>query len=67
MNKYNAIILYITYRLDCDPGHDDAMAAILAWRYNRSGRLCMLGASTCAGNQTIDKGWIQICPLSYPG
>jgi len=35
--------------LDCDPGHDDAMAILLAAR-----RLAVLGITTVAGNQTID-------------
>ncbi|CAG9329123.1 unnamed protein product [Blepharisma stoltei] len=36
--------------LDCDPGHDDAMAIILA-AYSAN----LLGISTSAGNQTIHK------------
>lgn len=38
--------------LDCDPGHDDAMAIILAG-HNKS--LKLLGISTVAGNQTVEK------------
>lgn len=39
--------------LDCDPGHDDAMAIILAGHQNKFIKL--LGISTVAGNQTVDK------------
>ncbi len=35
--------------LDCDPGHDDALAILLA-----AGHLNVLGITTVAGNQTID-------------
>ncbi|HOY94220.1 MAG TPA: nucleoside hydrolase [Catalimonadaceae bacterium] len=38
--------------LDCDPGHDDAMALILAC-YHPDSRL--LGVTTVAGNQSVDK------------
>lgn len=38
--------------LDCDPGHDDAIAIILA---GYDPKLQLLGISTVAGNQTIDK------------
>jgi len=38
--------------LDCDPGHDDAMAIILA---GHSPRVNLLGVSTTCGNQTVDK------------
>ena len=44
--------------LDVDPGHDDAMAIILAYRHSKyysTGSLEVLGASTCAGNQTVEK------------
>lgn len=38
--------------LDCDPGHDDAMAILLAtWTAN----LRVVGVSTLSGNQSIDK------------
>jgi inosine-uridine nucleoside N-ribohydrolase len=38
--------------LDCDPGHDDAIALLLALA---SPEVELLGVSTVAGNQTLDK------------
>ena len=38
--------------LDCDPGHDDAFALLLLCY---SEKLDLIGVTTCAGNQTIDK------------
>ena len=38
--------------LDCDPGHDDAMAMLLALA---SPELELLGVTTVAGNQTLAK------------
>jgi purine nucleosidase len=38
--------------LDCDPGHDDAMAILLA---QGSPDIELLGITTVAGNQTLDK------------
>ena len=38
--------------LDCDPGHDDAMAIILAG-YNDT--INLLGISAVAGNQLVEK------------
>ena len=38
--------------LDCDPGHDDAIALLLACY---SPKINLLGVSTCSGNQTIEK------------
>ncbi len=45
MSKINII-------LDCDPGHDDAIALLLSCY---SEKLNLLAVTTCAGNQTIDK------------
>ena len=45
MKKQNIII-------DCDPGHDDAIALLLACY---SPKLNLLGVSTCSGNQTVQK------------
>ncbi|GMA48010.1 nucleoside hydrolase [Tetragenococcus muriaticus] len=38
--------------LDCDPGHDDAIAIILAYG---SAEIDLLAITTVAGNQTLDK------------
>jgi len=38
--------------MDCDPGHDDAIGLLVAYY---SDELDLIGVSTCAGNQTIDK------------
>ena len=38
--------------LDCDPGHDDAMAIILAAYHPK---VNLLGVSCVASNQTVDK------------
>ena len=38
--------------MDCDPGHDDAIAIILALS---SEKLNVLGITTACGNQTIEK------------
>lgn len=38
--------------LDSDPGHDDAIAILLA---SYSERLDLIGVTTCSGNQTIEK------------
>jgi purine nucleosidase len=38
--------------LDCDPGHDDAVALLLAWG---SPEIELVGVTTVSGNQTIDK------------
>ena len=45
-NKKTKIIL------DCDPGHDDAVAIILA---GLSSKIDLLGITVAAGNQTIEK------------
>lgn len=42
----------ISIWLDCDPGHDDAMAIILA---AHTPGVTLLGVSTTCGNQTLDK------------
>ena len=38
--------------LDCDPGHDDAIALLLAWG---SPEIDLVGVTTVMGNQTIEK------------
>lgn len=38
--------------LDCDPGHDDAIALLLAWG---NPEIELLGVTTVAGNQTLSK------------
>lgn len=38
--------------LDCDPGHDDAIALLLS---SYSPKIELLAVTTCAGNQTIEK------------
>jgi len=38
--------------LDCDPGHDDAIAMILAWG---NPEIDLVGVTTVMGNQTIEK------------
>ncbi|MCO8275107.1 nucleoside hydrolase [Actinoplanes sp. TRM 88003] len=38
--------------IDCDPGHDDALAVLLAVA---DPRIDLLGVTTVAGNQTLDK------------
>lgn len=45
MNKINLI-------LDCDPGHDDAIAIVLA---GNNPKINLLGITVVAGNQTIEK------------
>ena len=45
MTKQNII-------LDCDPGHDDAIALLLSCY---SEKLNLLAVTTCSGNQTIEK------------
>jgi inosine-uridine nucleoside N-ribohydrolase len=46
--------------LDCDPGHDDAIALLLALA---SPELELLGVTTVAGNQTIDKTTVNAIRL----
>src|SRR3978361_582079 len=38
--------------LDCDPGHDDAIALLLAWG---NPEIELIGVTTVMGNQTIEK------------
>ncbi|TVR66601.1 MAG: nucleoside hydrolase [Spirochaetaceae bacterium] len=40
--------------LDCDPGHDDMMAILLALAHPG---IELLGVTTVAGNQTVDRTW----------
>lgn len=42
--------------LDCDPGHDDALAIILA---GHNPKLQLIGISTVCGNQTVEKTTIN--------
>lgn len=49
--------------LDCDPGHDDAIALLLA---HTSPKLKILGITTSCGNQTVEKttrNALRICTL----
>ena len=48
--------------LDCDPGHDDAIAILLACY---SPKLNLLGVSTCSGNQTVEKTSINASNLLH--
>jgi inosine-uridine nucleoside N-ribohydrolase len=51
--------------LDCDPGHDDAVALLLALA---SDEVELLGVTTVAGNQTLDKTTANaIKVLDYAG
>ena len=50
--------------LDCDPGHDDAMAILLA---AASPAVDLLGITTVAGNQTLPKTTLNaIIPGYHP-
>eukprot|EP00929_Paragymnodinium_shiwhaense_P041366 TRINITY_DN21485_c0_g1_i5.p1 TRINITY_DN21485_c0_g1~~TRINITY_DN21485_c0_g1_i5.p1 ORF type:complete len:175 (-),score=36.14 TRINITY_DN21485_c0_g1_i5:225-749(-) len=40
--------------MDCDPGHDDAIALLLVANHPQ---LKLLGVSACSGNQSVDKTW----------
>ena len=42
--------------LDCDPGHDDAVAIMLA---GKSPKIELLGVTVVAGNQTLEKTQIN--------
>lgn len=46
--------------LDCDPGHDDAIAMILA---HASPEIEILGVTSVAGNQTVEKTTLNACKL----
>jgi hypothetical protein len=46
--------------LDCDPGHDDAFALILAVHHPK---LELIGVSTVAGNQSVEKARVRRCFL----
>ena len=50
--------------LDCDPGHDDAIAILLA---AGDPALDLLAITTVAGNQTLDKttlNALRVCTLA---
>lgn len=42
--------------LDCDPGHDDAVAILMA---GKSPAIDLLGITVVAGNQTLEKTQIN--------
>ena len=46
--------------LDCDPGHDDAIALLLA---ANSPAIALLGVSAVAGNQSVDKTYANAIKL----
>lgn len=57
MNKHKII-------LDCDPGHDDAIAILLAGRHPE---IELLAITTVAGNQTVEKttrNALKVCSLA---
>ncbi|HEU5382662.1 MAG TPA: nucleoside hydrolase, partial [Ktedonobacteraceae bacterium] len=50
--------------LDCDPGHDDAIAILLAGRHPQ---IELLALTTVAGNQSVEKttlNALKICSLA---
>lgn len=47
--------------LDCDPGHDDALAIMLA---AGDPRIDLLGVTTVAGNQTVEKTTHNACAVA---
>ena len=47
--------------LDCDPGHDDAVAMLLAWG---SPEIELVGVTTVVGNQTLDKVTRNALPVA---
>lgn len=50
--------------LDCDPGHDDALAILLA---AGDPRIDLVGITTVAGNQTVDKTTRNACSVATIG
>lgn len=50
--------------LDCDPGHDDALAILLA---AASPELDLLAITTCGGNQTVEKCTINARRMATAG
>ena len=48
--------------MDCDPGHDDAMAIILA---AYADNISLLGISTVFGNQTIKLTTLNALKVHY--
>ena len=50
--------------LDCDPGHDDALAIMLA---AASPAIDLLGITTVAGNQTLAKTTLNARRVPDPG
>lgn len=48
--------------LDCDPGHDDMMAIMLA---STNPRLCLKGISSTHGNQTVDKTYLNALRTTF--
>lgn len=41
--------------IDCDPGHDDALALLLAYAWQLQSKWQIIGVTTIGGNQTLDK------------
>ena len=54
MNKQKII-------LDCDPGHDDAVAIMLAVS---NPNIELLGITVSAGNQTVEKTKVNACRVN---
>ena len=48
--------------LDCDPGHDDAIAILLAANHPN---LALIGVSAVSGNQSVDKTWANAVKLMH--